>query len=176
MVKILLALLASVLCLPAHAINIGIQGGLAFPGGDAFANAKTGNVIGAELTLGLADELEVGAFYDDFYLPFEQVLMSAGGETLTARHVRHYGAVGRVTLPSLGVFADAKLGLAKHVAGSLASDSVFGAGLGIGYRWEVLPVLAISPRAGYRLLPSSFDGNSDAGGAIELGLLAQLRL
>jgi hypothetical protein len=173
---LVLALIGSALAAtPAMAsINLGVLGGLSFTTGDAYNNVKTSTLLGGEVTLGVLDMLEVGAFYERTFLNFK-VTETIAGVTSTSGNLNFYGAVGRLKLPITGFFADLKLGWDKNSVGNSSSDAAFGFGIGAGYKFD-LKVISLSPRVDYRVLPDSFGGTSVSGGAFDLTLLFQLSL
>jgi hypothetical protein len=179
---LVLGLLVSSLATPASAINLGGQLSYSFPGGDAFPNRKSpGQLWGAEVTFGLAELFELGAFYDYAWYDFEQSVVTGSG-TLVTVNTYFYGLLARAGLPATGFYGDARVGISSQSTtttngvATFRTDKKLGVGIGAGHRWSIFSLVELGPRVGYRMLPSASEGTTYSGGTFDVGLWAQVKL
>lgn len=147
----------------AEAARISARGGLALPSGDLYESAASTNLfLSGELTFGLSDIFELGAFYDYTNVGSEL----EGGPSLASSF---YGALVRVGLgPVSDLFVDGKIGFSDlDLAGA---DSALGFGAGLGYNIGLAPMVSLTPRVGYRYLPVEILGTKVDGSMIDFSV------
>ena len=151
-----LLLLVALAFAPARAeafLSIGAGGGLSSGSGDAQIGYKsTSWYYSGEALLGFLPMLDTGVFYD------HNILRDAAD--ITSQGMDFYGLIAQFGLGMVtDLFVDARLGFTKRDSIGLATyDSAFGYGVGLGYKFSIIPMISIKPHVGFRHLPAKITG------------------
>ncbi len=126
---------------PAHATTFSVLGGISSGNGSGYGASNPSPLVGGEITFGLADIFQLGAFYDYNFLSY-------GGGGMGS--VQFMGGIARLGLGSSGFFLDGEVGPTI----TTGSSAELGIGGGVGYRFNIVPMVDISPRFGIRDVPN----------------------
>lgn len=151
----------------AHAFTLTAKGGMSTMNGSAHAGLdKTALLLGGELTFGLGSLIQFGPFYE----------YNSIGNSTNSGTLNFFGGVIRVGFIPTRLFADLNGGLVKSSFAGTSSDTSFGFGAGLGYEISIAPLISISPRIGYRNLPSKVGSTETERTSLDGSLLLSVSL